>query len=107
MSPTNNYDALVVGAGFTGLYTVYKLRELGLKVCGVEAGDGVGGTWYWNRYPGASCDIESYVYLPLLEKTGFVPKQKYTDAPETLEYCRVLANKFGLDEIALMQTEVI
>ena len=48
MSPTNNYDALVVGAGFTGLYTVYKLRELGLKVCGVEAGDGVGGTWYWN-----------------------------------------------------------
>ena len=69
-------------------------------------GGDFGGTWYWNRYPGASCDIESYVYFPLLEKTDFVPKQKYTNAPETLEYCGVIAEKYSLHENALLQTEV-
>jgi cyclohexanone monooxygenase len=72
----------------------------------VEKGGDFGGTWYWNRYPGASCDIEAYVYFPLLEKTGFVPKQKYTNAPETLEYCHVIAKTYGLHERALMQTLV-
>jgi cyclohexanone monooxygenase len=72
----------------------------------VEKGGDFGGTWYWNRYPGASCDIEAYVYFPLLEKTGFVPKQKYTNAPETLEYCQVIAKTYGLHERALMQTLV-
>jgi cyclohexanone monooxygenase len=72
----------------------------------VEKGGDFGGTWYWNRYPGASCDIEAYVYFPLLEKTGFVPKQKYTNAPETLEYCHVIAKTYGLNERALMQTLV-
>ena len=66
-----------------------------------------GGTWYWNRYPGASCDIESYIYFPLLEETGFVPKQKYTNAPETLEYCKVICDKFKLYDNACLQTEVI
>jgi cyclohexanone monooxygenase len=72
----------------------------------IEKGGDFGGTWYWNRYPGASCDIEAYVYFPLLEKTGFVPKQKYTNAPETLEYCHVIAKTYGLNERALMQTLV-
>ena len=71
-----------------------------------EQGGDVGGTWYWNRYPGASCDIESYIYFPLLEETGFVPKQKYTNAPETLEYCKVICKKFNLYENACLQTEV-
>ena len=55
-------DAIVVGAGFAGLYMLHKLRELGFKTRVLEAADGVGGTWYWNRYPGARCDSESYYY---------------------------------------------
>ncbi|MEM7097174.1 MAG: NAD(P)/FAD-dependent oxidoreductase [Pseudomonadota bacterium] len=101
-------EVVIIGGGFGGMLAAARLKEAGitdLKL--IEKGGGFGGTWYWNRYPGASCDIESYVYLPMLEQTGFVPKQKYTDAPETLEYCRVLADTYGLDEISLMQTEVI
>ena len=56
------FDAIVIGAGFAGLYSLYRLRKLGLKVRVFEAGDGVGGTWYWNRYPGARCDVESMQY---------------------------------------------
>ena len=60
---TNNFDALVIGAGFAGMYQLYCLREsLGLNVKVLETGDGVGGTWYWNRYPGARCDTESHAY---------------------------------------------
>ena len=71
-----------------------------------EKGGDFGGTWYWNRYPGASCDIESYIYFPLLEQTKFIPKQKYTNAPETLEYIGVIAKKYGLKERAIFQTEI-
>ena len=84
-----------------------RLREKGIdnfKI--IEKGADFGGTWYWNRYPGASCDIESYIYFPLLEETGFVPKQKYTNAPETLEYCKIICEKFNLYENACLQTEV-
>ena len=56
------FDAIVVGAGFAGLYMLYRLRQLGLSARVYEAGDGVGGTWYWNRYPGARCDVESMQY---------------------------------------------
>ena len=97
-----SYDAIIIGAGFSGLYQLYKLRDkLKLNCRVLEKGSGIGGTWYWNRYPGASCDIESYIYFPLLEETGFVPKQKYTNAPETLEYCKVICEKFGLYENCL------
>ena len=95
-------EVVVIGGGFGGMLAAVRLKEAGIEdIRIIEKGGDFGGTWYWNRYPGASCDIESYVYLPLLEKTGFVPRQKYTDAPETLEYCRVLADKYGLDDIAL------
>ncbi|MHB8529013.1 MAG: NAD(P)-binding protein, partial [Caulobacteraceae bacterium] len=56
------FDAIVIGAGFAGLYAVFKLREAGFSVCGFEKGSDVGGVWYWNRYPGARCDCESYYY---------------------------------------------
>ena len=59
---SQDVDAVVIGAGFAGLYAVYKLREMGLSHRGFERGDGVGGTWYWNRYPGARCDSESHSY---------------------------------------------
>src|SRR5271154_1318264 len=61
-TPVQNYDAIVIGAGISGLYQLYRLRELGLRVRVLEAGTGVGGTWYWNRYPGARFDSESYSY---------------------------------------------
>lgn len=101
-------EVVVIGGGFGGMLAAARLIEKGITdIKIIEKGGGFGGTWYWNRYPGASCDIESYVYLPMLEETGFVPRQKYTDAPETLEYCQVLAQKFGLSDLALMQTEVV
>ena len=84
-----------------------RLKQKGIEdILIFEKGSGFGGTWYWNRYPGASCDIESYIYLPMLEETGFTPKFKYTNAPETLEYCKVLSEKFGLYESSCLQTEV-
>ena len=100
-------EVLIVGGGFGGMLAAARLREAGIDDFRIieKAGD-FGGTWYWNRYPGASCDIESYVYFPLLEETGFIPKKKYTDAPETLEYCRVLSKKFKLYENVCFQTEV-
>jgi len=70
-----------------------------------QAGD-FGGTWYWNRYPGAMCDVESYCYLPLLEEMGYVPKHKYAFAPEILEYSRKIARHYGLYDNACMQTSV-
>ena len=70
-------DVVVVGAGFAGLYLLYRLRGLGFSTKVIESADDVGGTWYWNRYPGAACDVESYIYLPLLEELGYVPKEKY------------------------------
>ncbi len=101
-------EVVIIGGGFGGMLAAARLIEQGITdIKIIEKGGGFGGTWYWNRYPGASCDIESYVYLPMLEETGFVPRQKYTDAPETLEYCQVLAEKFGLSDMALMQTEVV
>ena len=99
MSPTNNYDALVVGAGFTGLYTVYKLRELGLKVCGVEAGNGVGGTWYWNRYPGARTDSQSYVYQYFFSKeilSEWNWSERFPSQQETEQYLNFVADKLDL-----------
>jgi cyclohexanone monooxygenase len=100
-------EVVIIGGGFGGMLAAARLREAGIDDFRIiEKGGDFGGTWYWNRYPGASCDIESYVYFPLLENTGFVPKQKYTNAPETLEYCHVIAKKYALHEGALLQTLV-
>ena len=100
-------EVVIIGGGFGGMLAAARLREAGIDDFRIiEKGGDFGGTWYWNRYPGASCDIESYVYFPLLEETGFVPKQKYTNAPETLEYCHVIAQKYRLHEGAMLQTEV-
>ena len=100
-------EVVIIGGGFGGMLAAARLREAGIDDFRIiEKGGDFGGTWYWNRYPGASCDIESYVYFPLLENTGFVPKQKYTNAPETLEYCHVIAKKYALHDGALLQTLV-
>jgi cyclohexanone monooxygenase len=99
MSPTPDYDAVVIGAGFAGLYMVYRLREDGFRVLGVEAGDGVGGTWYWNRYPGARCDSESMYYsfsfLPELEQEWPL-EERYPTQPVILRYLRTVAQRLDL-----------
>ena len=84
-----------------------RLREAGVTdIRMIEKGGYFGGTWYWNRYPGAACDVESYIYLPLLEEIGCIPKQKYSNAPEILEHSRAIARFFDLYTNACLQTEV-
>ena len=100
-------EILVVGAGFGGLLLWQKLREAGfadVRFC--EKGGDVGGTWYWNRYPGIACDVEAYSYLPLLEETGYVPAMKFASGFEILEYCQRMADKFGFYERCLFHTRV-
>jgi len=100
-------DVIIVGGGFGGLITAARLRESGVKnIRIVEKGGDFGGTWYWNRYPGAACDVESYIYLPLCEELGFVPKEKYTHAPEILQHSRNIGEKYNLYDQACFQTEV-
>ena len=100
-------DALIIGGGFGGLLAGARLRQAGVKdICIVEKGGDFGGTWYWNRYPGAQCDVESYIYLPLLEELGYMPKEKYSHAPEILEHSRAIGRHFDLYDGALFQTGV-
>jgi cyclohexanone monooxygenase len=102
------HQIVIIGAGFGGMLAAARLTEAGFDdILIIEKAGGFGGTWYWNRYPGAYCDVESYVYLPMLEETGFVPKEKYTNATECLEYCNILANRYGLFEKVIFQTEVV
>ncbi len=104
---TDEVEVVVVGGGFGGLLAGARLKEAGVSdVRIIEKGGDFGGTWYWNRYPGAACDIESYIYLPLLEEVGYMPVEKYTRAPEILKYCRRIGEKFDLYKGAVFQTEV-
>jgi cyclohexanone monooxygenase len=100
-------EVLVIGGGFGGLLATARLREAGIDdVRLIEKGGDFGGTWYWNRYPGAQCDIESYIYLPLLEELGYVPKEKYSHAPEILAHSQAIGRKYDLYRNACFQTEV-
>ncbi len=104
---SDEVEVVVVGGGFGGLLAGARLREAGiLDIRVIEKGGDFGGTWYWNRYPGAACDIESYIYLPLLEEVGFMPVEKYSRAPEILKHSRAIAEKFDLYRNACFQTEV-
>ena len=100
-------DVLIVGGGFGGLLSAARLREAGVKTIRiVESASDFGGTWYWNRYPGAACDIESYIYFPLLEETGYMPVERYSKAPEIRAHCRRIAETFGLYKDACFSTQV-
>jgi len=100
-------EILVVGAGFAGLLLWHKLRQAGFKdVRFCEKGGDVGGTWYWNRYPGVACDVEAYSYLPLLEEMGYFPTMKFVSGFEILEYCQSMATKFGFYDHCLFHTTV-
>jgi cation diffusion facilitator CzcD-associated flavoprotein CzcO len=104
---TDDVEILIIGGGFGGLMAGARLREAGFNsIRIIEKGGDFGGTWYWNRYPGAQCDIESYIYLPLLEETGYIPKEKYSYAPEILEHARRIGRKFDLYRDACFQTQI-
>ena len=94
-----DFDVLIIGAGLSGLYQLYRVRELGLSVHVIEAGSDVGGTWYWNRYPGARFDSESWTYgfsfsPELLQEWNWT--EHFSPQPENLRYCRFVADKFDL-----------
>lgn len=96
-----------IGGGFAGLVTAARLAEAGISdVTIIDNGGDFGGTWYWNRYPGAQCDTASMVYMPLLEETGHMPTEKYAHGPEILAHCQRLGRQFGLYGQALFHTEV-
>lgn len=105
-----HYDVVVVGAGFAGMYMLHRTRQLGLSVRVFEAGDGVGGTWYWNRYPGARCDVESMEY-----SYGFAEElqqewewsERYATQPEILRYANHVADRFDLRRDIEFETRVV
>jgi cyclohexanone monooxygenase len=100
-------EVAVIGGGFSGMLAAARLKEKGvtdLRI--IEAGGDFGGTWYWNRYPGAQCDIESYCYLPLLEELNYLPKEKYSYVTEIYEHCQRIGKHYDLYPITLFQTRV-
>ena len=109
MSGSESVDAVIVGAGLSGLYQLHRLRELGLKARILEAADDVGGTWYWNRYPGARCDVESmsysYSFSPELEQE-WTWSEKYPTQPEILRYINHVAERFDLRRDVTFKTRV-
>ena len=104
---TDEVTVALIGAGLTGLVVGARLVQAGVTNVRLidKAGD-VGGTWYWNRYPGARCDIESYIYMPMLEESGYIPTEKYACGPEIQEHCQRIAKHFGLYDNACLSTEI-
>jgi cation diffusion facilitator CzcD-associated flavoprotein CzcO len=100
-------DVVILGGGFSGMFTAIGLAKRGVTNFRIiEKGADFGGTWYWNRYPGCRCDVESYIYMPLLEETGYMPTERYTRASEIFEHCQRIGQQFKLYPHALFQTEV-
>ena len=109
VAPTSTVDAVVVGAGFAGLYMLHRLREAGFSVQGFEIGEDVGGTWYWNRYPGARCDVESIDYSfsfdPDLEQE-WNWTERFATQPEIRRYLQHVADRFALRPLIQFNTRV-
>ncbi|MFG3529893.1 flavin-containing monooxygenase [Streptomyces sp. NPDC047917] len=100
-------DVAVIGGGFGGILAAARLRQQGVeRVRIVDKGGDVGGTWYWNRYPGVHCDIEAHVYLPMLDETGYVPEWKYSPGDEIRRHAVRIARRFNLYPDALFSTGV-
>ena len=100
-------ECLFIGGGFAALLTAARLREYGVEsIRIIERGADVGGTWYWNRYPGVACDVVAYDYLPLLDEMDYVPTRHYAKGPEILAYCQAIAGKYELYDLAVFQTTV-
>jgi len=101
-------DVIVIGGGLGGLLIAVRLIESGItNLRLIEKGADFGGTWYWNRYPGAACDIESYIYMPLLEELGYIPREKYASAPEIFAHCQAIGRAYDLYSRSLLRTAVV
>ncbi|MFF7594474.1 flavin-containing monooxygenase [Streptomyces mirabilis] len=99
-------EAVIVGGGFGGLLAAARLRQAGVEsIRVIDKGGDFGGTWYWNRYPGIHCDIESYIYLPLLEEVGYVPQWRYAPGEEIRQHAQAIARHFDLYDNACFQTQ--
>ncbi len=104
---SDHVEVLFIGGGFSALLTSGRLRERGVEsIRIVERGADVGGTWYWNRYPGIACDVVAYDYLPLLDETGYIPSRHYAGGEEIYKYCQLIARKYDLYGLAVFQTTV-
>ena len=100
-------ECLFIGGGFSALLTAARLRERGItSIRIVERGADVGGTWYWNRYPGAACDVPAYDYLPLLDEMDYVPSRLYAKGPEIFAHCQAIARRYDLYDLAVFRTTV-
>ena len=100
-------EVAIIGGGFGGLLTGARLREAGVQgIRFIDAAGDFGGTWYWNRYPGIACDIEAYIYLPLLEETGYMPTQKYATGAEIFAHCQRIGKHYDLYRDTCFQTRV-
>ena len=103
----DSVEVLFIGGGFSALLTSARLREVGVEsIRIVERGADVGGTWYWNRYPGVACDVVAYDYLPLLDEMGYVPTRHYAYGEEIYAHCRAIATRYDLYELAVFRTTV-
>ena len=104
---TDHVECLFIGGGFSALLTAARLREKGIEsIRIVERGADVGGTWYWNRYPGVACDVSAYDYLPLLDEMNYVPKSYFAQGPEIFTHCQAIAQRYDLYKLAVFQTTV-
>src|SRR5262245_10222007 len=103
----DDVDVAIVGAGIAGVIAGAKLRRAGVwRIRLIDVAGGIGGTWYWNRYPGVMCDVESYIYMPMLEEMNYVPKTRYAFGDEIREHLEAIARKYDLVEDALFHTRV-
>ena len=108
MPYSGRHRVVIVGGGFAGLLTAADLVKRGVESFRIiEQGGDFGGTWYWNRYPGVRCDIESYCYMPLLEEVGTVPTERYATGAEIFAHCQAIGRHFGLYDRAFFQTKVV
>ena len=104
---TDETDVVILGGGIAGILVGVELRKAGVERFRIiDQAGGVGGTWYWNRYPGVMCDVESYIYLPMLEELGYVPKDRYASGEEILGHLEAIAGRYDLCSDALFHTGV-
>ena len=104
---TEDVDVAIIGAGMSGVVMGAKLRDVGLRgIVLIDKAGGVGGTWYWNRYPGLYCDVESYIYMPMFDELGYVPSTRYAIGDEIRRHVDAIATKYDLVDDALFHTGV-
>lgn len=109
ISPGSRHKFLVIGAGISGLLSAVRLIQAGFsadQIRLVDGAGGIGGTWYWNRYPGIHCDVEAYIYMPLLQETGYMPSTKYASGVEIRNYLNDVAKKYNLADKVLLRSTV-